>query len=365
MSTTPVESPATALLRETLEQARAQAGEQLEAAWQLHVAMLEQQLRSGWDKHLVQLLDERFAELAGALTTEIEEATTARIQAEVEATVTSERRQATRALAEHLNRAARRLRTAGKQEDWTVALLDSLATLSERAAVFTVQGGSMRLERATSETAPFEIALAVAPAFAGAVETRDPVVASCTPSELSEALLTAFGPAASGRAHLFPVVSQDKTVAVIYAEINPGRADAEALELIASVAGAVWEARSGGPSASLVSIQGLRPRETTALPAWAELPADEQELHLRAQRFARVQVAEIRLYQSAAVKQGRASKTLYGLLKDELERGREAYRQQFIQDCPSMVDYFHVEVVRTLANDDASVLGPDYPGPLV
>jgi len=29
-----------------------------------------------------------------------------------------------------------------------------------------------------------------------------------------------------------------------------------------------------------------------------------------------------------------------------------------------MIDYFHVELVRTLANDDASMLGPDYPGPL-
>jgi hypothetical protein len=29
-----------------------------------------------------------------------------------------------------------------------------------------------------------------------------------------------------------------------------------------------------------------------------------------------------------------------------------------------MVDYFHIEAVRTLANDDESLLGPEYPGPL-
>jgi hypothetical protein len=128
----------------------------------------------------------------------------------------------------------------------------------------------------------------------------------------------------------------------------------------------VWEIRAAGrpvSTSSLVAIQGVEPRETP-LPSWADLPPAEQELHLRAQRFARVQVAEIRLYQSQAVKQGRAERAVYHALKADLDRGREAYRQQFLTDCPSMVDYFHVEVVRTLANDDASLLGPDYPGPL-
>jgi hypothetical protein len=29
-----------------------------------------------------------------------------------------------------------------------------------------------------------------------------------------------------------------------------------------------------------------------------------------------------------------------------------------------MVDYIHVELLRTLANDDAELLGEDYPGPM-
>ena len=32
---------------------------------------------------------------------------------------------------------------------------------------------------------------------------------------------------------------------------------------------------------------------------------------------------------------------------------------------PTMVDYLHLELVRSLANDDAILLGPNYPGPLV
>jgi hypothetical protein len=30
-----------------------------------------------------------------------------------------------------------------------------------------------------------------------------------------------------------------------------------------------------------------------------------------------------------------------------------------------MVDYLHLEMVHTLANDDAELLGKDYPGPLL
>ena len=32
---------------------------------------------------------------------------------------------------------------------------------------------------------------------------------------------------------------------------------------------------------------------------------------------------------------------------------------------PTMVDYLHLELVRSFADDDARMLGPDYPGPLV
>ena len=44
---------------------------------------------------------------------------------------------------------------------------------------------------------------------------------------------------------------------------------------------------------------------------------------------------------------------------------RDTFRQSFFASCPSMVDYLHLEIVRTLANDDPQVLGKDYPGPMV
>jgi len=65
------------------------------------------------------------------------------------------------------------------------------------------------------------------------------------------------------------------------------------------------------------------------------------------------------------VRDGRAQSDLYAALKDEIDGTRETYRHDFLTPCESMADYLHLELVRTLANNDAALLGPSYPGPLV
>ena len=101
--------------------------------------------------------------------------------------------------------------------------------------------------------------------------------------------------------------------------------------------------------------------KTLAAPA----PASNEETHLRAQRFARVRVAEIQLYHAAAMKNGRAARDVYAALKAQMDAAREAYRENFLTQMNGTADYLHTEFVRTLANDDAALLGPAYPGPLV
>jgi hypothetical protein len=86
---------------------------------------------------------------------------------------------------------------------------------------------------------------------------------------------------------------------------------------------------------------------------------------LPAQRFARVRVAEIQLYHAAAMKTGRASGDVYSALKTQMDAAREAYREKFLTPVNGTADHLHAEFVRTLANDDAALLGPGYPGPLV
>ena len=97
----------------------------------------------------------------------------------------------------------------------------------------------------------------------------------------------------------------------------------------------------------------------------ARPPVSQEETSLRAQRFARVRVAEIQLYHAAAMKNGRAAGDLYSALKAQIDSARDAYRESFLTPVNGTADYLHTEFVRTLANDDAALLGPGYPGPLV
>ena len=48
-----------------------------------------------------------------------------------------------------------------------------------------------------------------------------------------------------------------------------------------------------------------------------------------------------------------------------MDAARLEFREKFFAPCPGMLDYLHLEMVRTLAHDDAELLGPDYPGPMV
>ena len=86
--------------------------------------------------------------------------------------------------------------------------------------------------------------------------------------------------------------------------------------------------------------------------------------HSRALRFARVKVAEIRLYQDSEVKSGRAAHDLYGALGPHIDAARNAFRDRFLLPLGGVPDYLHQELVKTLANEDAVLLGPSYPGPL-
>ncbi len=327
--------------KDALDEVRSAAREQLEAAWQLHVDRVGEQLARGWREHIERVVEDRFGELSARLGTGVEE------------TLARERAAARRSATGEINHAARRLRQAEGGE-WPRALVEEAAKYCARAALFRVEGDTLRLEPEGDVETP----LAAAPAFAAAVETPDPVVAIFSASELSPAVAAHFGPAAGERVYLFPLAAGDRATAVLYAESGSDGVDANALEALSTLAAAMHERRP--PPAGLVTIGAAPAME----PSWTNLPASEQELHRQAQRFARVRVAELRLYQSQQVKEGRAARDLYGSLGEEIRKAREEYRAGFLESAASMVDYFHVELVRTLANDDASLLGAEYPGPL-
>jgi len=277
--------------------------------------------------------------------------------------------EAGRDVSAQLNQFARRLRQSSRHAEWCAAIGDATEAFSVRAAVFSVQGNFLRLERASFLEQMPEIPLDEAPAFQNAAEAGDPLVALYSAQELSATLMESFGDAAGSRAHLFPILSRGRAVAILYAEGGRGEVDVHAIELIAILASAIWESRAAeAPPAAkkLIAIEPAAARLPDAhpLPEWSDIPLNDQESHLRAQRFARVQVAEIRLYKSQLVLEGRKRRSLYTLLREDIDKGRDIFKSEFVDKVPSMADYFHWEIVRTLANDDATALGEEYPGPL-
>ena len=61
-------------------------------------------------------------------------------------------------------------------------------------------------------------------------------------------------------------------------------------------------------------------------PPVSSISPEDQEVHRKAQRFARLLVDEIKLYNQAKVAEGRKNKDLYDRLKDAIEKSRATYQ---------------------------------------
>jgi hypothetical protein len=284
-------------------------------------------------------------------------------------------------LTNELNQLLRRFRHYQNESDWISALLDGAGRFVQQVAIFVLQNDVLHLRAQSKLNIPAELSfpLASASAFKTAAETHDPVIALRTPSEVTQDLASSD---AADRCHLIPIMNGTRAVAVLFAA-DQEYMDVNALELIAGIASAVLERQSNvALHAQIASI----PVETTppepldqvllpqvvenstigkrALPTWADLNEDQRALHIRAQRFSRVAVAEMQLAKPQGCRAGREQGNLYMFLKPEIDKARETYRKQFMT-IPSMVDYLHLELVNTAAEGDEMKLGAEYPGQLV
>ena len=107
------------------------------------------------------------------------------------------------------------------------------------------------------------------------------------------------------------------------------------------------------------------PSPPPAPPAFdlSQLTEAEQKVHKDAKRFARILVSEIELYNKTKVSDGRHNRDLYKRLKSDIDRSRQTYEKRFGKVLSKQFDYFHEELIRTLAQEDPGALGPGYPGP--
>jgi hypothetical protein len=90
------------------------------------------------------------------------------------------------------------------------------------------------------------------------------------------------------------------------------------------------------------------------------LTPEEQELHRRANRVAKVSMQDIKMLRPEQVRLGRQHKDICIRLKDDIEKAHREYDRRFkpIMDHP--VDYFYRWLVEILADGDSSCLG-EYP----
>ena len=93
---------------------------------------------------------------------------------------------------------------------------------------------------------------------------------------------------------------------------------------------------------------------------FASLSPEDADVHRKAQRFARLLVDEIKLYNQAKVADGRKHKDLYDRLKEDIEKSRGTFLKRYGNSVAAGADYFSQELLRSLAEDDPSIMGANF-----
>ena len=102
--------------------------------------------------------------------------------------------------------------------------------------------------------------------------------------------------------------------------------------------------------------------DATPAPDLDSMDSDTRKKHEEAMRFARLLVSEIKLYNEAKVQEGRSHRGIYRLLRDDIERSRQLYKERVPEPVRSQSTYFNDELIRILADGDSGAMGQGLPG---
>jgi hypothetical protein len=301
--------------------------------------------------------------------------------------------------AEGLLKAVAAIHSATTQRDVLRALLDNTAPYSGRAALFVVKGGSatgwhgyalpdsIRDFSLDVTTAALSEVLKSHQAFAG------------SSSEVDEKFESEFGAPTDGRCVIVPLLLKEKVAALLYADAGTekkGHLDAAAIELLVLATGTWLEVASGrkpagreaaheaeapvaraaaahagaafsdpfaahAPAFSQAAAPAEVEESSPVASSLAGMSAEDADVHRKAQRFARLLVDEIKLYNQAKLVEGRKNKDLYDRLKEDIDKSRSTYQKRYGSTVAGSADYFSQELIRSLAEDDVSLLGSNFP----
>jgi len=241
-------------------------------------------------------------------------------------------------------------------------------------------------------------------------------------SEIDPEFVSRFGGSADDQVLVLPLVLKEKVAALVYADAGVeagGKMDAAALELLVRATSAWLEVASLRKQAqkeesadtTAEKTESAPPAHTAAPPSdpfaahapkhvasvpvpivvppvvaeqpvvvaqaeptasvaaaapapaadpFANLSPEDADVHRKAQRFARLLVDEIKLYNQAKVAEGRKNKDLYGRLKEDIEKSRGTFLKRYGNSAAAGADYFGQELIRSLAEDDPSIMGANF-----
>src|SRR5580704_15149281 len=118
------------------------------------------------------------------------------------------------------------------------------------------------------------------------------------------------------------------------------------------------------PAAEVVEVASAHVASAAAPAAatdpLAGLSPEDADVHRKAQRFARLLVDEIKLYNQAKVAEGRRNKDLYDRLKEDIDKSRGTFQKRYGNTAAASADYFQSELLRSLAEDDISIMGSNF-----
>jgi hypothetical protein len=320
------------------------------------------------------------------------------------------------AIHSHLVQAVATIHTGTTQKEILRALLDASAGSAARVALFVVKAGAAtgwqgRGFANDDSIKDFPLDMNASP-VAHAYQNR-----AATPANIAEMdgrFVGRFGGPGNEQILILPLLLKEKVAALLYADGGAEDAiDAPSLEILVMATSAWLEVASlrkqaqkdpnepavvyerpapvpvqtvssfadpfaahtpkhtaakapePEPAAEVVEVAHAVSAGAAASPAaatdpFAGLSAEDADTHRKAQRFARLLVDEIKLYNQAKVAEGRRHKDLYDRLKDDIEKSRATYTKRYGTTAAAPGDYFQKEVVRSLAEDDLSVMGANF-----
>ena len=371
-------------------------------------AMAEsKQLQQIVERAVAQVLDQQLPKLQSELVE--------RVLAELPAFESAAGSAAVGQTSASLAQAVSSIHAGNTQKEILRSLLDAAGSYAARVALFVVKAGAATgwQSRGLGDddaVKDFPLDLSSGP-VAHAFQNR--VVAPANIAEMDRRFVKQFGGPENEQILVLPLVLKEKVAALLYADGGAdGALDAASIEILV-MATSTWlevvslrkqtqkevmeSAASVDRAPAPVPVQTVSsfpdpfaahtPKHTAPKPApepaaevvevaahaaaasaaaapaadpFAGLSPEDADTHRKAQRFARLLVDEIKLYNQAKVAEGRRNKDLYDRLKEDIEKSRATFQKRYGNTPAATGDYFQKEVIRSLAEDDLTVMGANF-----